>query len=451
VASVTVGVPVFHGEAFVAEALNSIQAQTHRDLRVLISVDGPDSASEEACRPFLDDPRFELVVQPETRGWVDNLNWLMARVETDFWCYQQQDDVIDSRYVEVLLEHAAGASEAAMLYCDIRRFGRRDGLVVQTSVTGGAVARQLSLLLDHHSAVAFRGLTRAEALRHAAVPRNAADDFSADTTWMAAAARAGELRRVPAELYHKRYHPENVNTKWARWPSDRRARAWVLHCADMLEQAMAVEATASERWLLWLAAVERLGSRRTASGFLDAELLDTPGPPRSPAAGGAAGLAGLGGRSRLHPGTPPAWRTVTSLAPSPLPESAWARACLPGFVRTLWLGRAAARARTVRVALRAAGARDLGLGLGLKASLDREARVRGWLEAGLLADAVDPAATVAAGRDLPFAGRLVGALFAGSAAALGAWLVRSAELGPAPPEAADPEAARTGAATLTSA
>jgi hypothetical protein len=45
----------------------------------------------------------------------------------------------------------------------------------------------------------------------------------------------------------------------------------------------------------------------------------------------------------------------------------------------------------------------------------------------------------------------VGALFAGSAAALGAWLVRSAELGPAPPEAADPEAARTGAATLTSA
>jgi hypothetical protein len=126
-------------------------------------------------------------------------------------------------------------------------------------VTGEPVARQLSLLLGHHSAVAFRGLTRVEALRDARIRRNPVDDFSADTAWMAAAACAGELHRVPGELYRKRYHAANVHTTWARWPPERRSRAWVVHCADMLEAAMAVEATAGERWLLWLGAVERLG------------------------------------------------------------------------------------------------------------------------------------------------------------------------------------------------
>ena len=64
--TVTLGVPAYRGEAFIADTLASVQAQTHRDLEVLVSVDGPDPATEEACRPFLADPRFRLVVQRPT-------------------------------------------------------------------------------------------------------------------------------------------------------------------------------------------------------------------------------------------------------------------------------------------------------------------------------------------------------------------------------------------------
>jgi hypothetical protein len=122
---------------------------------------------------------------------------------------------------------------------------------------------------------------------------------------------------------------------------------------------------------------------------------------------------------------------------------------LPGLVGTLWLGRAA-RTPVARVALRAVGARDVGLGLGLKAALDRDAPVRGWLEAGMLADGVDMTTTLAGGRGLPLAGRLMVGLLAGSGVALGAWLARSAEPGRAAPELPEPDAARAGASTLTS-
>lgn len=93
--AVALGVPVHRGRDFVAETLNSIRDQTHRDLRVVISIDGPDPESEEACHPFLDDPRFRMVVQPENLGWAQNISWLMDQVETPYWCYQQQDDLLD--------------------------------------------------------------------------------------------------------------------------------------------------------------------------------------------------------------------------------------------------------------------------------------------------------------------------------------------------------------------
>ena len=123
---------------------------------------------------------------------------------------------------------------------------------------------------------------------------------------------------------------------------------------------------------------------------------------------------------------------------------------VPGLVGGVWLGRDTASRPGVRVILRALGVRDLVLGLGLKTALDRDAPTRGWLEGGLAADGVDAAATLLAGDDLPASGRLlVGALATGGVV-LGAWLRRSAETGPAAPEATEHDAALAGAASLTS-
>jgi len=271
--AVTVGVPVYRGERFIDETLRSIQRQTHANIQVIVSLDGPDARAEALCAAFTSDPRFRLVVQPQRLGWVGNIAWLMSQAGTPWWCYQQQDDLLDPRYLEVLLEHARGAPEAAVVYCDIEAFGAYRATIIQPSVTGGAVARQLALLYEHHAAVAFRGLTRADVLA-GGIPPNEIDSFACETVWMAVAARWGELRRVPVTLYRKRYHDDNEHTKWDRWPVEKRIKAWIVHCAAMFEQAMLVDATAHERRLLWLAAVGRLMSPRTAARHLPIGDLD---------------------------------------------------------------------------------------------------------------------------------------------------------------------------------
>jgi hypothetical protein len=73
---------------------------------------------------------------------------------------------------------------------------------------------------------------------------------------------------------------------------------------------------------------------------------------------------------------------------------------------------------------RMVGARDFGLGLGLLIALNRDAPVRGWLEASALVDGIDTAACVLA-RDHLRAGVYPGAVgLAATGTLLSAWLAR---------------------------
>jgi hypothetical protein len=115
----------------------------------------------------------------------------------------------------------------------------------------------------------------------------------------------------------------------------------------------------------------------------------------------------------------------------------------PGVAGRLWIGGDAAR-RPVKVLGRAFGVRDLALGLGVVIALDRGAPVRGWIEAGVLSDAVDVSAALLAGDSIP-ANIRRGALALGASSALiGAALARQLDRPVPTGEVQAPEAALTG-------
>ena len=89
----------------------------------------------------------------------------------------------------------------------------------------------------------------------------------------------------------------------------------------------------------------------------------------------------------------------------------------PERLTTPWLGSDAARTGT-RVVTRGLGARDLALGAGALAATPAD--LRRWVAAGMVADAADLVATVAAGDSLPVGGRVIVGAVASAGAALGA-------------------------------
>ena len=269
---VTIGVPVYRGERFLAQTLLSIQRQTHATFRVIMSIDSPDPVCEAICAKFLDDPRFRMVVQPERLGWVGNLNWLLSQATDGFWYYHQQDDLTDTRYLEKLIAHARSHPTAALVYCDIIPIGRLSGEIFKApSVLGvSPYTRIMTMLQEHFPAFAFRGLARAEALRQAGpVLENAVANFGVDISWLTAIARHGELHRVAEPLYQKRYHDRNTETQWWSLPKDEQLRSWAHHCVDMLRVALEVGGSPEQSRLLWFGAAARLTAPEAARHFLD--------------------------------------------------------------------------------------------------------------------------------------------------------------------------------------
>ena len=76
----------------------------------------------------------------------------------------------------------------------------------------------------------------------------------------------------------------------------------------------------------------------------------------------------------------------------------------PGLALRLWPGRGSDSDPGSRFLARSTGVRDLAIGMGTLFALQKDAPVRGWLEAGMLADAGDAVAVVLGIRHLPRAG-----------------------------------------------
>jgi hypothetical protein len=93
----------------------------------------------------------------------------------------------------------------------------------------------------------------------------------------------------------------------------------------------------------------------------------------------------------------------------------------PGRAGRTWIGRRANRPESTVLSM-AFGGRDLGIALGVLHATSNGYGARPWIQAGVLADAIDFAATYRARRALPASAAAGVLLVASGSVLLGAWL-----------------------------
>lgn len=97
---VTVLVPVFNGERFLAEALESIRAQSYRNLEILVVDDGSSDKTPTILREFSkSDPRF-VILTKANGGIAAALNAGIAAAKGVFIARMDADDIMMPQRIE---------------------------------------------------------------------------------------------------------------------------------------------------------------------------------------------------------------------------------------------------------------------------------------------------------------------------------------------------------------
>lgn len=98
---ISIGLPVFNGANFVAEAIQSVLAQTFTDFELVISDNASTDSTESICRDFAQrDQRIQYVRAAQNQGAAGNFNRTFELSSGKYFKWLAHDDTIAPTYLE---------------------------------------------------------------------------------------------------------------------------------------------------------------------------------------------------------------------------------------------------------------------------------------------------------------------------------------------------------------
>lgn len=245
-ADVTICIPAWQAAAFIARTLHCAVKQRHRNVRILVSIDQSDDDTESICRAIAaQDPRIEVITQPDRLGWSENANELLRRVDTPYFFFYFHDDIIEPDYTEALLAVLREDSDAMSAHCDLEKFDRQQRIEVGTEYRGGAAERLMTYLSEEVKGPLLRGLVRSEAIAQGLeFPSIAGNGNWRVPPFAMRLLAAGPSRYVARVLYRRWMREGSMTTQWEPKTAQDLVdgqHACTLHCLRIIETIHAPE------------------------------------------------------------------------------------------------------------------------------------------------------------------------------------------------------------------
>ncbi len=125
---VSVIVPAFNREATIARSINSVLAQTHTKLELLIVDDGSaDSTLEIATALMRSDARMIVLVNARTKGAPGARNTGLDHATGTYVVFLDSDDCLEPRMIETLISQAINKPPATIITCHSRLVEESEG------------------------------------------------------------------------------------------------------------------------------------------------------------------------------------------------------------------------------------------------------------------------------------------------------------------------------------
>lgn len=235
----TVGLPVYNGENYLAKAIESVLAQTFSDFELVICDNASTDRTEEICKAYADkDKRIRYFRNASNLGAGPNYNRTFELASsTGYFRWLAHDDVLMPTYLERCVT-ALDADLAAVLCQSLIVNIDRDGNSINTYDSGLKTCRSASspaerfgecILTHHRNSEVFSVIRRdilANSVKHG-------DYDNQDKAFVANMALRGRFLFIAEPLFGYRDHPQQFSRRlrvfdafaWFRTDNDRWNRA----------------------------------------------------------------------------------------------------------------------------------------------------------------------------------------------------------------------------------
>lgn len=98
---VSIGIPVYNGELYIKNAINSVLTQSFRNFELIISDNASTDSTEEICKEFAkNDSRIKYVRQGINQGADFNFNFVLSEAKSKYFVWLGADDYWEPTFLE---------------------------------------------------------------------------------------------------------------------------------------------------------------------------------------------------------------------------------------------------------------------------------------------------------------------------------------------------------------
>lgn len=169
--TVSIGVPVFNGELFIAHALDSLLQQTYTDFELIISDNCSSDLTEKICRSYATrDKRIKYIRQQSNIGATQNFRFLLDQAAGKYFMWAAADDLWAKNFLEETLSVHYDDMDCGVVFCNFTihniESNNRQSVEVSSANTKSKARNLLIRMLDPCASIIY-GLHNSAVLRDA--------------------------------------------------------------------------------------------------------------------------------------------------------------------------------------------------------------------------------------------------------------------------------------------
>lgn len=129
--TIDVLIPVFNGEKYIKQCLDSLLNQTYKDLRIVVADDGSTDGTSKILEEYAANHSTITVIKKENEKSISKTrNFLLSQIKSPLFTFFDSDDYAEPEYIEVLY-HLLSAYSADVSICAKSRHGENKHVNLQ--------------------------------------------------------------------------------------------------------------------------------------------------------------------------------------------------------------------------------------------------------------------------------------------------------------------------------